>query len=287
VTSPRTLVDDLGTEVTVPAAPRRVVSLVPNLTETLWWWRLADRVVGRTEWCTAPPHAFPHAVTVRGTKNPDVAAIVDLAPDLVVANEEEQRELDVTRLRDAGVTVWVTRVRTLDDVAASLERLAEAVGVPGAAQDTADAIARLQASRPPAPSIRAFVPIWRGLPPLEGREDETWMAVGPDTVAADVLAAAGVEVWPGTPGERYPSVGRDEVRAAAPDVALLTDEPYAFGPADRDELAEMRTRAIDGTGLFWWGPRTPSTVADLRRLVRHLRRRRVTDPWSRPGTVRR
>jgi ABC-type Fe3+-hydroxamate transport system substrate-binding protein len=273
VTSPRTLVDDLGTEVTVPVAPRRVVSLVPNLTETLWWWRLADRVVGRTEWCTAPPHAFPHAVTVRGTKNPDVAAIVDLAPDLVVANEEEQRELDVTRLRDAGVAVWVTRVRTLDDVAASLDRLAEAVGVPGAAQDTADAIARLQASRPPTASIRAFVPIWRGLPPLEGRADETWMAVGPDTVAADVLAAAGVEVWPGTPGERYPSVGRDQVRAASPDVALLTDEPYAFGADDRAELAELRTRAIDGTGLFWWGPRTPSTVADLRRLVRHLRRR--------------
>lgn len=277
MTSPRTLVDDLGTEVTVPVAPRRLVSLVPNLTETLWWWRLADRVVGRTEWCTAPPHAFPHAVTVRGTKNPDVAAIVDLAPDLVVANEEEQRELDVTRLRDAGVAVWVTRVRTLDDVAASLARLAEVVGVAGAAQDTADAIARLQASRPSTPSIRAFVPIWRGLPPLEGREDETWMAVGPDTVAADVLAAAGVEVWPGTPGERYPSVGRDQVRAASPDVALLTDEPYAFGADDRAELSELRTRAIDGTGLFWWGPRTPSTVADLRRLVRHLRRRRSAD----------
>jgi ABC-type Fe3+-hydroxamate transport system substrate-binding protein len=275
VTTTRTLVDDLGTEVVVPTAPQRLVSLVPNLTETLWWWRLADRVVGRTEWCTAPPHAFPDAATVRGTKNPDVAAIVDLAPDLVIANEEEQRELDVTRLRDAGVAVWVTRVRTLEDVATSLDRLATAVGVPGAARDTEDAIARVQASRPATPTVRAFVPIWRGLPPLDGREDETWMAVGADTVAADVLAAAGIEVWPGTPGERYPSVGRDEVRAADLDVALLTDEPYAFGDADRADLAEVRTRAVDGTGLFWWGPRTPSTVADLRRLVRHLHRRRV------------
>lgn len=273
-----TLVDDLGSEVVLPVSPQRLVSLVPNLTETLWWWRLADRVVARTEWCTAPPQAFPEAATVRGTKNPDVGAIVALAPDLVIANEEEQRELDVTRLRDAGVAVWVTRVRTLDDVATSLERLAQAVGVPGAAQDTADAIARLQASRPRAPSIRAFVPIWRGLPPLDGRDDETWMAVGADTVAADVLAAAGIEVWPGTPGERYPSVGREEVRAADLDVALLTDEPYAFGDGDRAELAEVRTRAVDGTGLFWWGPRTPSTVADLRRLVRHLHRRRVAAP---------
>jgi ABC-type Fe3+-hydroxamate transport system substrate-binding protein len=274
VTGTRTLVDDLGTEVTVPVAPARLVSLVPNLTETLGWWHLADRVVGRTEWCTAPPHAFPHATTVRGTKNPDVRAIVELAPDLVVANEEEQRELDVRRLRDAGVAVWVTRVRTLADVAASLDRLAEAVGVPGAARDTTDALARIAATRPAEPAVTAFVPIWRGLPPLEGREDETWMAVGSETVAADVLAAAGITVWPGAAGERYPSVGRDQLRGADVDVALLTDEPYPFGPDDRTELAEVRTRAVDGTGLFWWGPRTATTVADLRRLVRHLRRRR-------------
>jgi ABC-type Fe3+-hydroxamate transport system substrate-binding protein len=272
----RTLVDDLGTEVVVPTVPGRLVSLVPNLTETLWWWHLADRVVGRTEWCTAPPSAFPGSVTVRGTKNPDVAAVVDLAPDLVIANEEENRELDVARLRDAGVAVWVTRVRTLADVGASLGRLAAAVGVPGAERDTADALARIGATRPAVPVLRAFVPIWRGMPPAEGRDDETWMAVGPATVAADVLAAAGIAVWPDGTDERYPRVGVDQVRDADVDAALLTDEPYAFGDADRDDLAPLRTRAVDGTGLFWWGPRTPSTVADLRRLARHLLRRART-----------
>lgn len=90
-----TLTDDLGHPVPLGRDPRRIVSLVPNLTETLWWWHLGDRVVGATEWCVAPPHGFPNAVRVRGTKNPDTAAIVDLAPDLVVANQEENRELDV------------------------------------------------------------------------------------------------------------------------------------------------------------------------------------------------
>nr|WP_281175608.1 helical backbone metal receptor [Nitriliruptor alkaliphilus] len=248
--------------------------MVPNLTETLWWWHLADRVVGRTEWCTAPPDAFPASVTVRGTKNPDVAAVVDLAPDLVIANEEENRPLDVDRLRDAGVPVWVTRVRTLADASTSLSRLAAVLGVPGAERDVTDALARVHATRPQGGLQRAFVPIWRGLPPGEGRDDETWMAVGPATIAADVLAAAGFTVWPDAPGERYPTVGLDAVLAADLDVVLLTDEPYAFGPADAADLPRHRVRAIDGTGLFWWGPRTASTVADLRRLTRHLGRRR-------------
>jgi ABC-type Fe3+-hydroxamate transport system substrate-binding protein len=258
------------------------VSLVPNLTETLWWWHLADRVVGRTEWCTAPPGAFPASVTVRGTKNPDVAGIVALAPDLVVANEEENRELDVARLREAGVPVWVTRARTLEDVSRSLGRLAAALGVPDAEADVVDALARVAATRPTRAPLRVFVPIWRGMPPADGRDDETWMAVGPATIAADVLASAGFAVWPAGAAERYPTVGLDDVLAADLDAVLLTDEPYAFGPSDAADLRGHRVRAVDGTGLFWWGPRTAATVADLRRLARHLRRRPRRGPAGTP-----
>src|SRR5436309_6183269 len=110
--------DDLGTELQLAGPPRRVVSLVPSLTESL-----ADTglLVGATDWCTRP--ASLEVTRVRGTKNPDLRAIAGLRPDLVVANKEENRELDVRRLRDAGVQVWVTDIETVPQALASLDRL--------------------------------------------------------------------------------------------------------------------------------------------------------------------
>ena len=257
-----TPLDDLGQPVPLAGVPDRIVSLVPNLSETLWWWHLSDRVVGVTDWCVAPPHGFPHAARVRGTKNPDTAAIVDLAPDVVVANEEENRELDVRRLRDAGVSVYVTSARTLDDAATSLAHLGEVLGAGDAGDGLRVAIRRAMArAGVDAPPVRTFCPIWR----------DPWMAVGTDTIAGDLLRLAGFTVVPDAP--RYPQVALDDV--ADVEAVLLPDEPYAFGEADRAVFADWpaRVRRVDGTALTWWGPRTPPSLAAFTRLARHLRRR--------------
>ena len=99
---PVTLADDLAYAVSLPTPPRRVVSLVPSITEALAT-TCPERLVGATEWCTHPEGLAVQRV--RGTKNPDLRAVEALEPDLVVANKEENRELDVRRLRDAGVPV--------------------------------------------------------------------------------------------------------------------------------------------------------------------------------------
>lgn len=112
--------DDLGADVPLQSPATRVVSLVPSLTEAIAA-TAADRLVGATDWCTHP--ADLDVARVRGTKNPDLAAIQALTPDLVVANQEENRELDVRRLRDAGVTVWVTRIETVEEALESMSRL--------------------------------------------------------------------------------------------------------------------------------------------------------------------
>ena len=276
----RTVVDDLGEPVTLRGEPQRIVSLVPNLSETLWWWRLAGCVVALTDYCVAPPRAFPAAARIRGTKNPDVRAIVDLAPDLVVANEEENRELDVRRLRDAGVAVYVTRVRGVLDAARTFVGLGEAVGQPAAGIELAAALRRAVTSVPvDQPRVDAICPIWRD--GAEKGDDETWWVVGRDTFAADLLATAGFDVRTADDRSaeapvRYPRAHLSALADLDPDAVLLPDEPYAFQAEDVEVFATWRAavRALDGTALTWWGPRTPTAVGDLHRLRRQLTRPR-------------
>lgn len=120
------LLDDLGVPVGLRRPVRRVVSLVPSLTEALET-TAPGIVVGATAWCTHP--AGLSATRIGGTKNPDVAAIRDLAPDLVVANGEENRVRDLTALREAGSAVWVTGVGTVPGALASLGRLLAGCGL--------------------------------------------------------------------------------------------------------------------------------------------------------------
>jgi ABC-type Fe3+-hydroxamate transport system substrate-binding protein len=262
--------DDLGAEVGVAGRVDRIVSLVPNLSELLWSWGLADRVVGVTEWCVAPPDGFPRARRIRGTKNPDVAAIVALAPDLVIANEEENRQLDVERLRAAGLTVHVTRVRTLAALPDSLHRLAGLLGVADAgARLVTDIQQALAAAERPPRHRRVVCAVWRD-DPGQGGDEEGWWLLGRATYAASLLERVGAEVLPVDPEGRYPRCSFAELRELRPDIVLLPDEPYAFGSADAAALGRAGLRAIlaDGMDLWWWGPRTPGAVTRLGQLLR-------------------
>jgi len=232
--------DDLGAPVTLARPARRVVSLVPSLTEALV---SVDRtaVVGATDWCTHP--ADLQLTRVRGTKNPDRAAIEALAPDVVIANKEENRALDVERLRDAGVTVYVTDIRTVPAAVESMERLFDALGWARPAW-LGDARERWCG---PLPEVarRVAVPIWR----------DPWMVVGSDTFTGDLLRRLGCEnAFDGSP-DRYPHVDLADIDSAGADVVLLPDEPYVFTPDDGPEaFAHTPTRLVSGRALTWYGP---------------------------------
>ncbi len=256
----RSLPDDLGTAVPLPAAPRRVVSLVPSLTEALAV-TVPDRLVGATDWCTHP--AGLDVPRVRGTKNPDRTAIQALAPDLVVANQEENRRLDVDRLRAAGVPVWVTVIESVDQALASMRRLFADVLAVGTPEWLATATTEW--ARPPElPGTRVAVPVWR----------DPWMVVGARTFTGDVLARLGlVNVFAGSP-DRYPHVAVEELRAAGPELVLLPDEPYPFTADDGPEAFPGTTPVlVSGRRLTWYGPSLATARAEL---VAAVGRRPVT-----------
>src|SRR5690606_12884152 len=121
--------DASGARVRVPPEPRRIVSLVPSVTETLFAVGLGDRVVGVTDWCLHPEDRLAGLPRVAGTKNPDLATIAALRPDLVLANLEENREVDVRRLRERGVCVWVDFPRSVAGVVEQVEWLPR-IGAP-------------------------------------------------------------------------------------------------------------------------------------------------------------
>ncbi len=236
-----TAYDDLGAAVPLSPPVRRVVSLVPSLTEAIAETR-RDALVGATDWCTHP--ADLDVRRVRGTKNPDVRAIVDLAPDLVVANQEENRELDVRRLRDAGVPVWVTVTETVPQAVSSMERLFDEAlgwGVP----DWLREVRRQWDSPAPPPGPRVVVPVWR----------DPWMVVGRDTFTGDLLGRLGCTHVFADHAERYPRLELSDIDRDDIDLALLPDEPYVFTADDGPEaFHHVATRLVSGRLLTWYGP---------------------------------
>lgn len=232
--------DDLGTQYDGPRPATRVVSLVPSLTEALVSVA-ADRVVGATDWCTHP--ADLDVPRVRGTKNPDLAAISALAPDVVVANKEENRELDVRRLRERGVRVWVTDIETVPDAVGSMERLLD--GLDWDRPDWLVEARRLWCGPLPRVTRRVAVPIWR----------DPWMVVGSRTFTGDLLRRLGWENVFGQHADRYPHIDLAEIDGAGADVVLLPDEPYVFTAEDGPEaFARTPTELVSGRLITWYGP---------------------------------
>lgn len=251
----------------------RLVSLVPSWTETLYAWGHDADVVGVTKWCVHPKELVARVEKVGGTKDPDIARIIALKPDLVVCEKEENRKEDVEALRAAGLEVYLSDVRSLPDALRDIARLGEALHKEEAA---ASLVARIEASMREVAAGRAatplpvYVPIWR----------RPWMTLTRDTFAHAMLEAAGARnVFEDADG-RYPERGPEEAIEAGARAALLPTEPYPFGEkqdAAMEELIEAgfpreRIHLLDGEALTWYGARTVDGLRVVAAAVRDAAR---------------
>lgn len=264
MSTPR-LRDALGHSLRLPhLPPRRIVSLVPSQTELLFDLGLGDAVVGVTKFCERPEHARTARTRIGGTKNPDIARIRALKPDLVVANREENRAEDVEALERAGLRVWVSDVRSLRDALGMVRALGRVIGGTGLAAALAAQIATGFARLRPGPPRPAAYFIWR----------RPWMVAGGDTLVDDLMRRCGLRNVFGHLS-RYPQVTADMLAAAAPRVLLLSSEPYPFKPAHGAELAVACPGAtpvhVDGQMFCWFGSRLRAAPGYLEKLMRDLR----------------
>jgi ABC-type Fe3+-hydroxamate transport system substrate-binding protein len=188
---------------------------------------------------------------VGGTKDPDLDRVVELRPDLVVVDVEENRREDYDALLERGVNVHVLHVRSLIDVNSQMTDLAMRVE----ASWTPVALGEPMPTR-----LRAFIPIWR----------RPWMALGTPTYGASLLEHLGVATVFDDEGP-YPKVELDDAVRQRPDVVLAPSEPYPFTRRQLGELEQVApTTFIDGKDLFWWGERTRDALPRLATLLATL-----------------
>ncbi len=295
---PHRIFDDRGRALDFFAPPSRVVSLVPSDTYNVAALGCADRLVGRTDYCDLPPDVVAHVPSVGGTKNPRVDDVVGLAPDLVIANQEENTRGDLEALAQRGVRIYVAFPRRVADGLRHLATLARVFRVERepAVRDLLkrgyDAQRLAEPAAASAPLLRVFCPIW--MSPL--------MTIHGDTFISDMLACSGMQnvfadrvrryplaadlgrAAPLPPEKvaerdtRYPRVTEAEVVARAPDAVLLPDEPHPFTEADAAVFRALPIPAatrgavvfVPGKDLCWYGARSVDAIPRVRALAERL-----------------
>ncbi len=275
------------------ASPERVVSLVPSMTESLYELGAGEAVIGVTEYCPPPPQGLGPPALVGGTKSVDTEAVIRLEPDLVIANQEENTQSVVEALDDAGLKVWVTFPKTVEDVIQLLNtlirlfRLSEALPRIRPLEQMVEWSERLVSER----RLRTFVPVWYQESSAHG---EWWMTFNEDTYAHDVLhhcnarnvfaerarryplAADLGEDEPEPAGERdtrYPRVLAEEIIETDPEVILLPSEPFVFEERHKQVVRERfgatsavgagRVHLVDGSLITWHGTRLARALTEL------------------------
>lgn len=237
--------------------PERIVSLVPSWTELVVALGAGDRLVGRTKFCTEPKAISAAVPSVGGTKNPDIAKIVALAPDLVIANKEENRREDVEDLKQAGLRVLLTDPNSVEEAIGCIAQIGEALGTGSEANSLVDEIRAALAEPAPATKTRVYTAVWHN--PM--------MGLGSESYGHSLVEVCGAEnVLVGRP--RYPELTMDELRELKPGLILLPDEPFPFDASHAAFYGEVApARVIDGKLLWWYGPRMPQAIRELRKIL--------------------
>ena len=272
---------EVGREAPIGHVPQRVVSLVPSVTESLFELGVGECLIGITDYCVHPAQEVARLSRVGGTKNPDIARIIALQPDLVIVNQEENRKEDAEALKAAGIAVWVTYPRTVREAFNLLWAMMDLFDEPvmvervRAMEWTCDWLERMEHE----PPCKVFVPIW--YEPLMTFNEETYVhdllrVCGGENVFSErerqfPLKADLGEADPLAPDDprivgrdtRYPRVTFAEIEAAQPDVILLPSEPFEFNELHIEIFAALdipaahkkKIHLVDGSLLTWHGTR--------------------------------
>ncbi|MFS0688679.1 helical backbone metal receptor [Sporosarcina sp. 179-K 8C2 HS] len=256
----KTVVDQVGRSVTFTFPPKRIVSLCPGITDTLFALNLEEEIVGRTRFCIHPKGKVKNVPAVAGTKDIKLEAIQNVQPDLIIVEKEENTKEIVEEL-EKHFPVYVAEVQSVDDAFRMIEDMGSLTDRGEAASQLNAAIHEQFESLPKATGKRVGYVIWR----------KPYMVVGKDTYINSLLEKMGfINPFIEANG-RYPVVTPDEFQSAALDYVLLASEPFPFKEKHSAEFLEIMPTTkpilIDGE-MFWYGPRMMEAVSYFQKHLR-------------------
>jgi iron complex transport system substrate-binding protein len=268
--APREVTDELGRTIRIPQTIHRIVSLAPNLTETVFALGLQDRLVGDTDYCDYPFEA-QQKPKVGGAINPSLETIASLHPDLVLVTKNLNRLETVNALDSLGIPSYATDPHTVEGIIASTERLADLLGAPetGTAlgKDMERRIAAIKERVAALPPRRVLFVVWT----------EPLISIGKDTFIADALQHAGATSVIDS-SQNWPQINLEEVVHLQPDFLIFAESHAENAAHTTDKLANLpgwrileavkhRRYAVISDAVNRPAPRIASAIEDLARQL--------------------
>lgn len=237
----------MGRTMTIPANPKRVISIVPSQSEFLWDIGLADSLVGITKFCIHPDEMFRSVPHVGGTKKLNIGKIRSLQPDLIIGNKEENEKADIEEL-EKHFPVWMSDIYDLNDALQMMKATGKICGKEAKAKKIIAAIQDAATSFNTNGEFRTAYLIWK---------DPIMVAGGNNFIEHQLQRCGLTNVFGGK--DRYPVITPEELKQANPQLILLSSEPYPFGekhiPAIKEICEDARIELVDGELFSWYGSR--------------------------------
>ena len=259
--------DGLGTNFELESAPKRIISLVPSLTETLFDLGLEDKIVGITKFCVHPYHLKSTKKIIGGTKKVHYEKIRLLEPDFIIANKEENTEEMVLELRKI-CPVWVTNIITVEDVLQTISDFGKLFNCRMEARKWNDKISFGYADflkySDDLPIRKAAYFIWKN----------PYMVAGSDTFIDELMQLNKFDNCYKNL-DRYPEINLENMeKEQDPEVILLSSEPYPFKEEDAFEIGRnthhAKTVFVDGEMFSWYGTRLHQSFNYFKKLQQKL-----------------
>ena len=227
--------------------PKRIISLVPSITELLFDLGLDEQIKGITKYCIHPKNKVQNKTIIGGTENIDFNIIDTINPDLIFVNKEENSKEEVQKLSEK-YKCNVSDIKSFNDAIELIFDIGQITGT----QENANSLIKQIVEKFKTlniclfPKTVAYI-IWK----------DPFMTINTYTFINDMLIKAGFENIFKNKLKRYPTIDIEEIKSYKPDVIFLSSEPYHFKEANKKEFEKMlpntQIKLVDGEMFSWYG----------------------------------